>query len=172
MGRRRSVALREVAGVYHVASRLASEGFNATVARDSDAGADVLAALPGSTATAALKVRTTECPPGFGEGAEGEADVCEWGMGEGGGGGSRRFDPRSVARGRVGLSKVCVQAVWKALPYRPGPGGHETCSSATRAFKAALKCLGRWGGCDRAENVLAKHRKVPPASPATFRSRR
>jgi hypothetical protein len=123
MGRRRSVALREVAGVYHVASRLASEGFNATVARDSDAGADVLAALPGSTATAALKVRTTECPPDFGEGAEGEADVCEWGMGERGGGGSRRFDPRSVTRGRVVLSRMCTQAIPMARAVLSGAWG-------------------------------------------------
>ena len=84
MGRRRSAALRDAAGVYHVASRLASEGFHATVARGSGAGADVLATLPGSTTTAALTVRTTECPSGFGEGAEGEADACEWEMGEGG----------------------------------------------------------------------------------------
>ena len=66
-----------------MASRLASEGFHATVARGSGFGADLFAGLPGSTATAALTVRTTECPPGFAEDAEGEANVCEWGTGEG-----------------------------------------------------------------------------------------
>ena len=81
MERRRSGALRDADGVYHVASRLAFEGFHATVARDSGAGADVLAGLAGSTATAALAVRTAVCPPGFGEGAEGE--VCGWRVGEG-----------------------------------------------------------------------------------------
>ncbi len=83
MGRRRSSALRDAAGVYHVASRLASEGFHATVARGSGFGADVLATLPGFTDTAALMVRTTVCPPGFAGGAEGKADVCEWRMGKG-----------------------------------------------------------------------------------------
>ena len=83
MDRKRSAALRDTAGVYHVASRLASEGFHATVARGSGFGADVLATLPGSTDTAALMVRTTVCPPGFAGGAEGKADVCEWRMGKG-----------------------------------------------------------------------------------------
>lgn len=83
MGRRGSAALRDMAGVYHVASRLALEGFHATVARDPGAWADVLATLPGSTATAALTVRTAVSPPGFADGAEGEADVCEWRVGEG-----------------------------------------------------------------------------------------
>ncbi len=62
MGRRRSAALRDAAGVYHVASRLASEGFHATVARGSDARADVLVGLPGSSVIAALTVRTAACP--------------------------------------------------------------------------------------------------------------
>ncbi len=83
MGRRRSAALRDTAGVYHVASRLAYEGFQVTVARGSGASADVLAGLPGSAATAALTVRTTECPPGFGDGDKGKADVCEWRVGKG-----------------------------------------------------------------------------------------
>ncbi len=81
MSRRRSAALRDSAGVYHVASRLASEGFRATAARGAGAGADILAGLPGSTATAALMVRTTECPPGFGDGAEEEDRACEWRVG-------------------------------------------------------------------------------------------
>ncbi len=83
MGRRRSTALRDTAGVYHVASRLALEGFHATVARGSGAGADVLATLPGSTATAVLTVRAAVCPPGFADGAEGKGDVCEWRTGDG-----------------------------------------------------------------------------------------
>ncbi len=37
MGRRRSAALRDAAGVYQVASKLALEGFSATVARGSNA---------------------------------------------------------------------------------------------------------------------------------------
>jgi hypothetical protein len=77
MGRRRSSALRDTAGVYHVASRLAHEGFHATVARGT--GTDVLAGLPGAPGTTALAVRTTECPTGFG----GEGRVCEWRMGKG-----------------------------------------------------------------------------------------
>ena len=82
MGRRRNAALRDAAGVYHVASRLANEGFNATVARGPDGGTDVLAGLHGSSVTAALMVRTTECPPGFGVGDKGKADVCEWSVGK------------------------------------------------------------------------------------------
>jgi len=72
--RRRSTALRDTAGVYHVASRLAYEGFHATVARGTGSGADVLAGLPGTSSTAALMVRTTECPPHRG---------CEWRVGKG-----------------------------------------------------------------------------------------
>ena len=83
MGRRQSAALREAAGVYFVASRLSSEGFRATLARGSGAGADVLAGLTGASATAALAVSTTECSPGFGDGAEEKADVCEWRVGKG-----------------------------------------------------------------------------------------
>ncbi|MEJ7843934.1 MAG: hypothetical protein WKF95_19405 [Rubrobacter sp.] len=82
MGRRRSAALQDTAGVYHVASRLAYEGFRATVARGSSAGADVLAGLPGSTATAPLAVRTAECPPGFGGADEGKIVACEWRVGK------------------------------------------------------------------------------------------
>ncbi len=82
MSRRRSAALRDIAGVHHVASRLAYEGFTATVARGSGAGADVLAGLPGSGTTAALTVRTAVCPPGFG-GGEGAATPCEWRVGKG-----------------------------------------------------------------------------------------
>jgi hypothetical protein len=78
--RRRSTALRDAAGVYHIASRLALEGFRATVAqRPGATGVDVLAGLPGAPTTAALSVRTTACPPGFG-GGEGE---CEWRVGKG-----------------------------------------------------------------------------------------
>lgn len=74
MGRRRSAALRDVAGVYHVASRLAYEGFHATVARGAGTGTDVLAGLPGASDTVAIAVRTTECPPHRG---------CEWRVGKG-----------------------------------------------------------------------------------------
>lgn len=83
MNRRRSAALRDKAGVYHVASRLALEGFNATVARGFAPGTDVLAGLPGSMATASLVVRTAVCPPGFADGAEGKMAVCEWRVGMG-----------------------------------------------------------------------------------------
>lgn len=82
MRRKRSAALRDVSGVYHVASRLAYEGFHATVARGSGGRADVLASLPGTSVTAALAVRTTECPPGFGGGGEGKGRVCEWRVGK------------------------------------------------------------------------------------------
>jgi hypothetical protein len=82
MGRRRSSALRDAAGVYHVASRLAHEGFHATVARGGGAGADILAGLPGSTDATALMVRTTDCPTGFGGSGEGEGRVCEWRVGK------------------------------------------------------------------------------------------
>lgn len=82
MRRKRSAALRDVSGVYHVASRLAYEGFHATVARGSGGRADVLASLPGTSVTAALAVRTTECPPGFGDGDEGKVDACEWRVGK------------------------------------------------------------------------------------------
>ncbi len=67
--RRRSTALRDTAGVYHVASRLAYEGFHATVARGVGSGADVLAGLPGASGTVTIAVRTTVCPPHRG---------CEW----------------------------------------------------------------------------------------------
>lgn len=78
--RKRSTALRDAAGVYHVASRLAYEGFRATVAhRPGATGIDVLGGLPGASATAVLSVRTTACPPGFGGGE----DECEWRMGKG-----------------------------------------------------------------------------------------
>jgi hypothetical protein len=78
--RRRSTALREAAGVYHVASRLTYEGFRATVAQRSGVtGVDVLARLPGAPATAALQVRTTVCLPEYG-GGEG---ICEWRVGKG-----------------------------------------------------------------------------------------
>lgn len=78
--RRRSTALRDSAGVYHVASRLSYEGFRATVAHRLDAtGADVFAGLSGGLGTVALMVRTTACPPRFVEG-EGE---CEWRVGKG-----------------------------------------------------------------------------------------
>ena len=78
--RRRSRALRDAAGVYPAASRLAFEGFHATVAQRLGAtGVDVLASLPGAPATAALSVRTTACPPGFGGGE----DACEWRVGKG-----------------------------------------------------------------------------------------
>ena len=73
MVRRRSAALRDAAGVYHVASRLADESFDATVAQGAGTGADVLAGLRGSTATAAVMVRTTECSPHRG---------CEWRVGK------------------------------------------------------------------------------------------
>jgi hypothetical protein len=42
-------------------------------------------------------------------------NVTSWGRG------SRRFDPRSVARGPVGLTEVCVEAVLKASPILPTP---------------------------------------------------
>ncbi len=73
--RRRSTALRDAAGVYHVASRLAYEGFRATVAqRPGATGVDVLAGLPGASNAAAITVRTTACPP---------RGVCEWRVGKG-----------------------------------------------------------------------------------------
>lgn len=71
--RRRSTTLRDTSGVYHVASRLAYEGFHATVARGAGTGADVLAGLRGSTATAAVMVSTTQCSPHRG---------CEWRVGK------------------------------------------------------------------------------------------
>ncbi len=78
--RRRSAALRDAAGVYHVASRLSYEGFRATVAqRPGAAGADVLAGLPDGSGTAMFMVRTTVCPPGFGAGGS----TCEWRVGKG-----------------------------------------------------------------------------------------
>lgn len=83
MGRRRSGALRDIAGVYHVASRLALEGFHATCARGHGAKADVLAGLPSGSATVQVVVRTAVCSPGFGEGDEGEDRTCEWRVGKG-----------------------------------------------------------------------------------------
>lgn len=72
--RRRSTALRDTAGVYHVASRLAYEGFHATVSsRGAGAGADVLVGLPGASGTVAISVKTTVCPP--------QGD-CEWRVGK------------------------------------------------------------------------------------------
>jgi hypothetical protein len=63
--------LRNTAGVHHVASSLFYEGFRATVAqRPGTTGADVLAGLSGAPSTAALSVRTTVCPPGFGGGED------------------------------------------------------------------------------------------------------
>ena len=83
MGRRRSATLRGVAGVHHVVSRLAYEGFHATVAGGGGAGgSDVLAGLPGSAATAGLRVSTTVCPLGFGGGGEGNTVACEWCVGK------------------------------------------------------------------------------------------
>jgi len=78
MGRRRSTALRDVAGVHHVAARLSHEGFRATVEHAARGGAGVLVGLPGGSAAVAVAVRTTECPDGFGEGGV----VCEWRMGK------------------------------------------------------------------------------------------
>lgn len=83
MRRKRSAALRDASGVYHVASRLAYEGFRATVAWGSGGKADILAGLPGSTATASLVVRTAVCPPGFGDGEGMKTDACEWRIGKG-----------------------------------------------------------------------------------------
>jgi len=83
MRRKRSAALRDAAGVYHVASRLAYEGFHVTVAWGSGGKADVLASVPGGSATAALAVRTTVCPPGFGDGEGMKTDACEWRVGKG-----------------------------------------------------------------------------------------
>lgn len=78
---RRSGTLRATAGVYYVASRLSYEGFRTTVAqRPGTTGTDVLAGLSGAPGTAALMVRTSVCPPGFGDG-EG---TCEWRVGRGG----------------------------------------------------------------------------------------
>ena len=78
MTRRRSATLRHTAGTYHVASRLALEGFRPTMAADRTA-ADVLAGLPGGSAAVAVAVRTAECPDGFGDGV---ADLaCEWRVG-------------------------------------------------------------------------------------------
>jgi hypothetical protein len=57
--------------------------------------------------------------------------------------GIRRSGPRSFTGGPVVQSKVCVQAVLKALPYRQVPGSRKACSSATTAFEATLKGLGR-----------------------------
>ena len=71
--RRSTAALRNTAGVYHVASRLAYEGFHASVARGAGSGTDVLAGLPGASGTAAIAVRTTVCPPHGG---------CEWRVGK------------------------------------------------------------------------------------------
>ena len=65
MGRRGSTALRDAAGVPHVASRLSHEGFRATV-EHAARGAGVLVGLPGGSGYAAVAVRTTECPAGFG----------------------------------------------------------------------------------------------------------
>jgi len=78
MGRRRSTALRDVAGVHHVASRLSHEGFRATVEHAARGGAGVLVGLPGGSAAVAVAVRTTECPEGFGD----EGAVCEWRVGK------------------------------------------------------------------------------------------
>jgi len=74
--RRRSAALKDEAGVYHVASRLSQEGFHATLTRvagKASGGADVLAGLPGVYATVPIAVRTTECTP---------AGDCEWRVGK------------------------------------------------------------------------------------------
>ncbi len=62
MVRKRSAALRDAAGVYHVASRLAHEGFHSTVTRGSGVGTDVLAVLPGGSDMVSLMVRTAVCP--------------------------------------------------------------------------------------------------------------
>lgn len=112
MGRRRSSALRDAAGVYHVASRLASEGFHATVARG--AGADVLAGLPGSTGTTALAVRTTEFPTGFG----GEGRVCEWRVGKG----AALADDPGLFVALVDLKRGGLPRVW--IVPSPELGGH------------------------------------------------
>ncbi len=81
MGRRRSIALRDIAGVHHVAARLSHEGFRATVEHAARGGAGVLVGLPDGSAAVAIGVRTTECPEGFGDGGEGV--VCEWRVGRG-----------------------------------------------------------------------------------------
>ncbi len=73
--RRPSTALWDAAGVYHVASRLAFEGFHATVtSRGAGSGADVLVGLPSVSSTVALMVRTTVCPA---------HRRCEWRVGKG-----------------------------------------------------------------------------------------
>ena len=66
MGRRRGIALRDTAGVHHVASRLSHEGFRAPVTQAAGGGAEILVDLPGGWGYAAVAVRTTECPAGFG----------------------------------------------------------------------------------------------------------
>jgi hypothetical protein len=87
MRRRRGAALTDAAGVYHVASRLAYEGFHAALARGGASRAsraDVFASLPAASATAAaLLVRTTECSPKRrGDRGEGGARRCEWRVGK------------------------------------------------------------------------------------------
>ena len=81
MGRRRSTALRDVAGVHHVASRLSHAGFRATVTQTAGGGAEVLTGLPGGSGYVAVAVRTAECPDGIGDGGGGV--VCEWRVGRG-----------------------------------------------------------------------------------------
>jgi len=60
---------------------------------------------------------------------------------EGVGGGGRVFEPRSVVRGPLVLTKMCVRAVLEDAPRRQAPGAREACSSATMTFKAALRAL-------------------------------
>jgi len=78
MGKRRSKALRDAAGVHCVASKLNYEGFRAMVGPGVDGMAEVLAGLPGGSAAVAIAVRTAECLDGFGDGGA----VCEWRVGK------------------------------------------------------------------------------------------
>jgi len=103
MGRRRSTALRDAAGVHHVASRLSHVGFRATVGPDTGGGAGVLVGLPGGSAAVAVAVRTTECPEGFGEGGV----ACEWRVGWGS---ARAFEPQPLPDQRS-QDATCVREI-------------------------------------------------------------
>jgi hypothetical protein len=83
---RQSTSLLDTAGVYHVASRLAYEGFRDALAWGAGAGAEILAGLLRGSVSASLWVRATECPSSFRSGRQakegGEDLSCEWRLGK------------------------------------------------------------------------------------------
>ena len=88
----------------------------------------------------------------------------------GGGGGSRRFDPRLVVRDPDVLTKTCIRALLEDAPRRQVLGPREACFSATTTIEAPLKAP-QWCGRRTREwigriPVVLERCKVPPAPPA------